>query len=207
MKRTSKLNIQNFEFSCLFKVFLPGFLLMLPFLGACKSNDAPSETPVVSAPPTGTTYPMPPINGKSLTQMGWNVANGKRELFGDYKGQVLVLDFYATWCEPCRNSVPHLVQLQQRYEKQGLHVVGLNVGGPEDLDKVSGFAQEFKIQYQLGVPDDDLNDFLLSDNSDIPQTFIFDRHGVLTKRFIGYGESTGDAIDQAVVSALGSSSE
>lgn len=189
------------------KIFATGLLILFLSLAACKSNDTPSETPIASAPPQGTTYPMPPINGKSLTQMGWNLGNGKRGLFGDYKGQVLVLDFYATWCEPCRNSVPHLVQLQQRYEKQGLHVIGLNVGGPEDVDKIPGFAQEFQIQYQLGVPDDDLNDFLLSDTSDIPQTFIFDRRGTLTKRFVGFGDSTGDAIDQAVVSALGSPAE
>jgi thiol-disulfide isomerase/thioredoxin len=177
-------------------------------LSGCNGNRGPSgETPVISGVPRNTTYPMPPLNGKSLVSMGWNLGNGKRGVFSDYKGQVLVLDFYATWCAPCRISIPHLVQLQDRYEKEGLHVIGLNVGGPDDLDKVPGFAEEFQIQYELAVPDDDLNELLLSDNSNIPQTFVFDRHGILKKRFVGYGAATGDEIDKAVESALKSSAD
>lgn len=175
--------------------------------GCTVSHDSSSETPVITAAPNNTTYPMPPLNGKTLTTTGWHLSNGQRAFFSDFKGQVLVLDFYATWCIPCRNSIPHLVQLQERYSKEGLRVVGLNVGGPDDLDKVPAFAREFKIQYQLAVPDDELNDLLLSDNSDIPQTFVFDRRGLLKKRFVGFSETSAKEMDEAIESALQSTAD
>lgn len=174
-------------------------LLLLALLCACSEPE--TSTPVISGPPN-TALPMPPLNNRSLNTMGWELVDGKRNTFSEYRGKVLVLDFYATWCEPCRESVPHLIELQKRLGDQGLQVVGLNVGGPEDIEKVPAFASRFRIQYPLGVPDDGLSNFLLSDNSDIPQTFVFDRQGQLTRRFIGFGETTAHELDEAVDAAL-----
>jgi len=171
-------------------------------LTACNGNDTTSNAnaPVISNPPH-TSLPMPPLNGKSITNMGWSLADGKHSAFSDFNGKILVLDFYATWCEPCRRSIPHLIGLQRRYEND-VRVIGLNVGGPDDAAEVPGFAQEFKIQYQLGIPDDDLASLLLANSDAIPQTFIFDREGKLMRNFVGFGESTGEEIDRTVERAL-----
>jgi thiol-disulfide isomerase/thioredoxin len=133
--------------------------------------------------------------------MGWSLSDGTRNVFADYKGKVLVLDFYATWCAPCRKSIPHLIELQKKYQTRGVAVVGLNVGGPGDLEKVPDLAHEFGIQYPLGEPDVDLATFLLSDSDAIPQTFVFDRQGQLVERFLGFSPVTGARIDLAVESA------
>jgi len=145
---------------------------------------------------------MPPARTASIGDMGWELPDGKRSIFSQYKGKVLVLDFYATWCVPCRDSVPHLVGLQKKYEGDGLVVVGLNVGGPGDDEEVPAFAKEFGIQYALAKPDDDLVTFLLADSDAIPQTFVFDRQGQLVERFIGFGSQTGARIDKAVDAGL-----
>ena len=145
---------------------------------------------------------MPPPSGKSLAELGWQLADGQRSQFSEYKGSVLVLDFYATWCLPCRKSIPHLVQLQQSYKDKGLRVVGLNVGGPDDWPKVTDFARELKIGYTLAVPEDELSGFLLSDNQEIPQTFVFDREGRMTHRLIGFKDSDAEPISKAVTTAL-----
>ena len=149
---------------------------------------------------------MPPLNGKSIESMGWNLADGTRNAFSEYKGKVLILDFYATWCEPCRNSIPHLIDLQRRYQDE-VRVVGLNVGGPGDIELVPAFAKEFHIQYPLGLPDDDLVTLLMADSDAIPQTFVFDRKGQLAGRFVGFGKDTGGDIDQAVADALHSAAD
>ena len=178
-------------------------LLCSLILTGCNSNDTTnSKTPVISGQPPGTTYPMPPANAVSINNMGWELSDGKRSVFSEYKGKVLVLDFYATWCVPCRDSVPHLVELQKKHQANGLVVVGLNVGGPGDDQEVPAFAKEFGIQYTLAKPDEDLVAFLLSDHDAIPQTFVFDRQGELVERFIGYGPETGKYIDEAVESGL-----
>ena len=180
-------------------------VLIICVLAGCNSNDLSSsnttKTPVASAPPA-TAYPMPPTKGATINNLGWTFAGGRRNVFGDFKGKVLVLDFYATWCDPCRRSVPHLVELQKKFEDQGLHVIGLNVGGADDEEKVPAFAKEFGIQYTLASPDEELVTFLMNGVDAIPQTFVFDRQGQLAERLIGYGENGDQRIDSAVAAAL-----
>jgi thiol-disulfide isomerase/thioredoxin len=145
---------------------------------------------------------MPPLNGRALGQMGWILVDGQRVTISSFYGKVLVLDFYATWCLPCRESIPHLVALENRYSARGLAIVGLNVGGPEDREAVPEFAREFKIQYPLGFPDEALAGLLLSDRDSIPQTFVFDRRGHLVKRYIGYESSMMVELEETIRSTL-----
>jgi len=171
--------------------------------GACTSEKPANKetTPVLSGPP-GTTFPMPPLDARA--ELGWLLTDGQRAKLADYHGKVLVLDFYATWCAPCRHSIPRLSALRENYRLKGLEIIGLNIGGPDDRIKVTDFAKELNIQYPLGFPDKALTDLFLSDNQTIPQTFVFTRDGHLVKRFIGYEEATGTelekVIDQSVTS-------
>jgi thiol-disulfide isomerase/thioredoxin len=137
-----------------------------------------------------------------VTQLGWVRSDAARSVIGDYQGKVLVLDFYATWCEPCRKSIPELIQLRRTYQSQGLAVVGLNVGGPDDRIKVGEFSRELKIDYELGFPDKALTDVLLIGDQSIPQTFVFDRGGSLTKRFIGYSSMASGELEKSIQAAL-----
>ena len=166
-------------------------------LNACGSKSSPDDgpTPVLSGQPA-TAYPMPPL--KADAAMGWVLSNGDRARLADYRGQVLVLDFYATWCLPCRESIPKLKSLQQRFGPKGMQTVGLNVGGADDRIKVPSFAAELDIRYPLGFPDQAVIDLFLSDNQTLPQTFVFGRSGELAKRFIGYEESTGAELERVI---------
>jgi thiol-disulfide isomerase/thioredoxin len=139
---------------------------------------------------------------KAAAPAGWTLANNQRAQLSDYQGKVVLLDFYATWCEPCRAETPHLVQLQQQYAAQGLQVLGLNVGGADDRDAVPAYAKEFGIQYPLAFPDDELADSYLGDNQNIPQAFVFDRNGKLIKRFVGYSENSGAELERVIKASL-----
>jgi thiol-disulfide isomerase/thioredoxin len=133
---------------------------------------------------------------------GWALDNNQRAALSDYKGKVVVLDFYATWCEPCRAETPHLVRLQNEFGPKGFQVIGLNVGGEEDREKVPGYGKEFNIQYPLAYPDDDLVAKYLSDNENIPQSFVFDRNGNLLKRFVGYSSRSAVELDTVIRTAV-----
>ena len=146
---------------------------------------------------------MPPLRAEgSDAEMGWTLVDGRRARLADFRGQVLVLDFYATWCAPCRKSIPHLSELHRHSGPVGLQVVGLNVGGPDDRVKVEAFAAEFGIPYPLGFPDKPLSDLFLSDDDSIPQTFVFDRNGQLVRRFIGYDDSMPKELERVIQTAL-----
>ena len=116
----------------------------------------------------------------------------------DYRDKILVLDFYATWCAPCRQSIPRLNALHDKYGPRGVSLVGLNVGGADDRIKVADFARELGIKYPLGFPDQALTDLCLSDDQTIPQTFVFDREGRLVKRLIGYDETTETELEKTL---------
>src|SRR5437016_7048371 len=188
------------------KVFAEFILLVLLLCvdSGCKRRTSRQETspsnsnePVASPTPSAT-----PENEASA--YGWTLQDNQRARLSDYLGKVVVLDFYATWCEPCRDETPHLVQMQRQYEAQGFQIVGLNVGGDDDREEVPGFAKDFQIQYPLGFPDDELVDTYLKDNQNIPQTFVFDRNGQLVKRFIGYDKQDGRELDRIVQQVLSS---
>lgn len=133
---------------------------------------------------------------------GWTAENNQRGKLADYQGKVVVLDFYATWCEPCRAEIPHLVRLQKQYADKGFHVIGLNVGGDSDRAEVPAFAKQLEISYLLAFPDDDVVERYLGDNQNIPQAFVFDRQGKLVKRFIGYNSDSAAELDQAIRAAV-----
>jgi thiol-disulfide isomerase/thioredoxin len=187
-------------------------LMSLLLLNSCQlqTNESSEQTPVLSQAPN-TTYPMPPLSSES-DELGWlEVQPGasdnqdlQRARIADYRGKVLVLDFYATWCLPCRQSIPHLNELQQLYGGQGLHIVGLNVGGADDRPKVPEFARELRIQYDLGFPERSLTDLFLSDDPGIPQTFIIDRQGRIVKRFVGYAPPVAAELDKTIEAVIGS---
>ena len=184
-------------------------LLCLLAFAACGGSDASQTssetgTPTGSAPPR-TTFPMPPVNSSgstSINAQSFTLLDNRRARLSDYKGQVVVLDFYATWCAPCRIETPHLVQLHQRYSRQGLRIIGLNVGGPEDREKVPGYIEEFRIPYMLGSPDPAMTQLYLSDDDRIPQAFVFDRQGRLVKRFISYDDSMPAELERIIQESL-----
>ena len=171
---------------------------------AAKS-DAASETPRGSQPPQ-TSLPLPPVetaHRRPAGQLGgWTQLDGRRTSLADYRGQVVLLDMYATYCPPCLEETPHLVALQRRYARQGLNVVGLNVGGADDRAKVPGYVQRFGIQYQLANPDPELVEVLSAGDDSIPKTFVFDRQGRLVERFTGFDQTVALGLERAVQQAL-----
>jgi thiol-disulfide isomerase/thioredoxin len=78
-----------------------------------------------------------------------NDMNGKPVSLEAYKGKVILLDFWATWCGPCKVEIPHFVELQKEYGDKGLAVLGLSVD--DTVDQLKPFADEFKMNYPVLV--------------------------------------------------------
>lgn len=102
-----------------------------------------------------------------------------------WRGSVLVVNYWATWCAPCREEIPVFVRLQERYGSRGLQFVGIAIDQP---DKVAEFAREFGINYPLllgGVEAIELLRQVGNRAGVLPYTLVIDRKGNLVSRESG----------------------
>jgi cytochrome c biogenesis protein CcmG, thiol:disulfide interchange protein DsbE len=178
------------------------FTFIFCFATACRPAAAPvsiANKPVsindvqIEMPPTK------PIEEMTLTKFnGSNNIDGDTIKLKDLQGKVVILDFWATYCPPCLEEIPHLKSLQAKYGKENLQVIGLHVGGEEDRPKVPAFVEKLKIDYILATPEDQLTRFIFGKQDAIPQTAIFDRKGKLVTKIIGFDGQIKKELDTAV---------
>jgi thiol-disulfide isomerase/thioredoxin len=185
-------------------------LSLTVLLAACGGAPAPvvvsrTETPKGRTPPR-TALPMPPTttaaNGSALNAQSFTLLDDQQAKLSDYLGQVVVLDFWATYCPPCLEEIPHLDALQKRFGAQGLQVIGLNVGGPDDRPKIPEFIERLKIKYSLGFPEPEMTNLYMGSDSRIPQTVVFDRKGRIVKHFVGYDQTISQDLEQTIEKAV-----
>lgn len=110
--------------------------------------------------------------------------DGRNVRLSDFKGKAVVLDFWATWCGPCRASMPHLNEMQGRFSRQGLVVLGLSVDDAEP-QTVRRFADRLGVKFRMAMADDRILD-LYGPIRSIPTTFFINRRGEVTRRVVGY---------------------
>jgi len=143
----------------------------------------------------------------SVRQTEVKTIDGKALKLADYTGKVVVLDVWATWCGPCRLEIPELIQLHQDYKGRGVEVVGLayetqNNQTPENEAKVRGFANQFKINYTVGLASDDLAASLLLPSGSIPQTYVISQDGHIVGHYRGYSPALAAELRQLVEATL-----
>lgn len=110
--------------------------------------------------------------------------SGKDVNLAAFKGKVIILDFWATWCGPCKLEIPGFVDLQNKYRDRGLVVLGLSVDDP--VEKLKPFADQFKMNYPVlvGQGRDDFQD-TYGPIWGIPTTFVIGKDGNICKKHTG----------------------
>jgi thiol-disulfide isomerase/thioredoxin len=124
---------------------------------------------------------------KAAPKWTLNDVNGKPVSSDDFKGKILVVDFWATWCAPCRAEIPGYVELQKKYAKDGVVFIGVSMDqkGPA---VVKEFAEKYGINYPLVMGDEAVVD-AFGGMEAIPTTFLIDRAGMLRDRKVGSEET------------------
>lgn len=137
--------------------------------------------------------PAPSFVGKGLDKDTISLA--------DYKGKVVVLDFWATWCGPCVAAMPHIQKLHEKYADQGLVVIGMNHDRPNDIEKIRKFMKDKGVTF---------TQFLDHDNAagaayqvtGIPTTVIIDRKGVVQAIHVGFAPGTEKTYEDEIQRVL-----
>ncbi|NIT36205.1 MAG: redoxin domain-containing protein [candidate division Zixibacteria bacterium] len=170
-----------------------GYLIWLTVFVTCVSLCSACKVKREEAVPPGgeAAAPAEPPEGFSLIcASDFKVAN--------YKGQVLILDFWATWCGPCKREIPHLIKLQEKYRDQGLTIVGITFDDNPDKD-VPPYAAKVGMNYvNVRGTDEMKGDYAIMG---LPTIIIYDRDGNLDTKRDGYiGEEKLEEIIKRLLS-------
>lgn len=163
-------------------------LLTLPI--ACTLRVAPAATPEAKASasaPAGEPSATPTrTKGTAIGQEAPDLSlvdlNGQPVDLSDYRGRLVLLNFWATWCGPCRMEVPGLVAVQKAYGDRGFTVVAVNLGEPQE--QVQAFAQDNGMDFPILLDPEGRSQSLYPTRG-IPTSFILDQEGVIRQVVVG----------------------
>ncbi len=115
--------------------------------------------------------------------------SGQMVSLEEYCGSVVILDFWATWCPPCRMSIPELVKLQEKYGEKGLVILGVSMDNPRQVtdEKLQTFKEKNNINYIiLRVNEKVIKDYFKTTSVSIPTMFVIDREGKIRDKLVGF---------------------
>jgi thiol-disulfide isomerase/thioredoxin len=180
-------------------------IFLLPILVACMVNFGCGTKPEVSnanaADSTNTngsrtgksrSAEFPPL-ASGLAQADFELLDGTKFKVADKKGKVLLVNLWGTWCGPCREEMPHLVEMQNKYAAQGLEIIGLNIGDgsgtPESTEQINAFVEKMKLNYTIARSQNvsTVEFYKITKQQVVPQTLLVDKEGHLRGMFIGGG--------------------
>ena len=191
MKR-GLMTYRYFIFRSLDKLF---FLILLCFLG-CDNGTAQrkiEKKSITTSKDTRTNKRVKKVNATVAPDFTLADLEGNWVSMNQFKGKVVLLNFWGTWCGPCRREIPDFVKLSEKYKDDGLEIVGVTLtSGPPK--RISSFADQWGINYTL-LTDIDGNETQSVTAlygqvtgrriSGVPTTFLIDRDGYIRQKYVG----------------------
>lgn len=156
------------------RVFVAAGISLSLMLAGCSSSK-----PVKAA----SNSTKPDKERKSAPEFELKDADGKTVRLSDYKGKVVLLDFWATWCGPCKIEIPWFIDFERKYKDQGFAVIGVSMD-EEGWQVVKPFISELAINYRI-LQGSDSTAQLYGGVEALPTTFLIDRDGKIAATHVG----------------------
>jgi cytochrome c biogenesis protein CcmG, thiol:disulfide interchange protein DsbE len=110
---------------------------------------------------------------------------GNKISLSEFRGRVVLMEFWATWCPPCRESIPDMNELYKKYKDRGLVVLGISLDSDGDVSStIASFMKEQPVLYPVLL--DGSNVSMLYGVNSIPSVFLIDKNGKVVKKFTGF---------------------
>jgi thiol-disulfide isomerase/thioredoxin len=155
-------------------------LITLAAAGIAGGKPLPSALPTAQ----GAEIPAGEI-GSRLPDFSLKDLRGKGISSADLKGKVALVDFWATWCQPCKKEMPGYQKLLDAYGNRGLVLVGFKFDTMVDTEDPARFARRIGVRYPLAVASERLRQ-AFGGIEGLPTTLLYDRHGVLRQKIVGF---------------------
>ncbi|MGH7297394.1 MAG: peroxiredoxin family protein [Polyangiaceae bacterium] len=168
---------------------------VLPLL-ACGSTDAGGSGAASGGEGGLVGNPAPDFSVKAVTNGSGTVS------LKSLRGKVVLVDFWGTFCEPCKKSFPKLQDLNTKYSASGLRIVGISEDESDDKDKIPGFATTYGAKFPLGW-DEDKTIAKHYKPETMPSSFIIDKKGVVRFAHVGYHDGEEVEVEKEVKDLLG----
>jgi thiol-disulfide isomerase/thioredoxin len=123
--------------------------------------------------------------GSHLPDFSARDLRGRRISSADLRGKVVLVDFWATWCQPCKKEMPGYQKLADRYGSRGFAVIGLKLDIMADTEEPRAFAHRLGIHYPLAVATDEIKN-KFGGIEGLPTTLLYGRQGILRQKIIGF---------------------
>jgi thiol-disulfide isomerase/thioredoxin len=133
--------------------------------------------------------------GSHLPEFSVKDLQGREISSSDLRGKVVLVDFWATWCQPCKKEMPGYQKLLDRYGSRGFIVIGFKFDTMMDTEDPIQFAKKIGVRYPLAVAPDDLKQ-RFGGIEGLPTTMLYDRQGILRKKVVGF--EYADVLESAI---------
>ncbi|MFH1783814.1 MAG: TlpA disulfide reductase family protein [bacterium] len=153
-----------------------GFLTLLLFIIAVGCTKTPNVE--------GESTPKPSSEKGLAPDFTLEDLEGNEITLSELRGAVIILDFWATWCPPCRDEIPGFIKLYDKYNEKGLEIIGISVDKGSDGQLIK-FAEEWNMNYPIVRSTNDVNKAYGGIRA-IPTTFIIDKKGKIRNKHIGF---------------------
>jgi len=161
---------------------IAGLILIKPQAGPKTERAVPKEIAPQEAPAVKKT------GFKTAPEFSLKDIGGTEKKLSDFKNKDVIIDFWATWCPPCRAEIPHFIELYEQYKDRGLEIIGIALDSNGER-VVPAFVSSNKINYTILLGNEEVGN-LYGGIAAIPTTFVLDRDGNIRKKYIGYKEKT-----------------
>jgi cytochrome c biogenesis protein CcmG/thiol:disulfide interchange protein DsbE len=131
-----------------------------------------------------------------------DVASGRQVSLSSYRGKVVLLDFWATWCGPCRMEIPHFVELYKQYKDQGFEVIGVSLD-QQGVAVVKPFIEQWNVNYTTVIDSNGQLANAYGGIRAIPSTFLIGKNGQILEHYVGYNDK--NVFEDAIKKALAAS--